>query len=191
MDLRRGYGVRGLAGALAFFAVVWSAGLAVAQAAGPDLAVSIAAKPKDPARHRSVEISITVTNQGQAPASGTVVTLNTRGGLHSPRLINATPDTVQTSCSLDASGAPTCSITPVAPVCRSSANRLTCRYSSYQLQPAGQPNNSLTIIAGATTGTTRRETAIGSASSDSPDANQANNSAVFTFYVKGKKRHRR
>ena len=38
-------------------------------------------------------MSVTVANQGQAPASGTVVTLSTREGLGSPRLIKATPDT--------------------------------------------------------------------------------------------------
>jgi len=174
--------------------VMSAAGLAGAQAGGPDLVVSIAAKPNAPRRHQRIEMWVTVTNQGQAAASGTVVTVSTSNGLSSPRLISATPDTVQTSCAVGGGpvSAPQCTMTPVPPSCKSADHRLTCRYSSLQLQPAGQPGDSLTIIVGATTGTRPRQTALAGVTSDSPDANPANNSARFTLHVRGgKKSHRR
>ena len=194
LGLGNGCGRRGTVGALTLLLALFAAGLAAAQAGGPDLAVSITAKPRNPAPHRRVEISITVTNQGHASAAGIVVTLSTRDGLGSPRLINATPDTVQTSCAVGGppGGPPQCVFKPVPPSCQSSENRLTCRYSYYQLQPAGQQGDSLSIIASAVSGTRRRETASASAASNSPDANPANNSARFTFHVHGsKKGHRR
>lgn len=170
-----------------------AAGLASAQAGGPDLVVSITAKPKAPRRHQRVEMSVTVTNQGQAPASGTVVTLSTHNGLASPRLVNATPDTVQASCVVGGGpgSAPQCTMTPIPPSCQATQYQLTCRYSYSQLQPAGQPNDSVTIVASAVIGTRPRESAVAHATSDSPDANPANNSARFTFDLPGKKKHRR
>lgn len=173
-------------------ALFWS-GLAAAAAGGPDLAVSIVAKPKAPRHHQTVEISVTVTNQGHAPANGTVISLRTRGGLRSLRLVSASPDTVQSSCAVGGApgGPPQCTITPVPPSCQSTGSSLSCRYSYYQLQPAGQPNDSLTIIASAVTGARRIETVSARATSDSPNANTSNNSARFTFNLQTKKRHGR
>lgn len=170
-----------------------AAGLAAAQAGGPDLAVSIAAKPSAPRRHQRVEISVTVTNHGQTPASGTVVTLRTLDGLGSPHLVNATPDSVQASCAVggEPGSTPQCTFTPMPPSCQTTRNQLTCRYSHYQLQPAGQSGDSLIIIANSVLGARRRETAVASATSNSPDANPSNNSARFTFHLQRQKKRRR
>ena len=153
---------------------------------GPaDLAVAVRANVTHARPNKPVFFTVTVRNVGGQSQTGATVTLTLRGGLGHPRLVARPPDTVIQTCAPGSSSTSIgCTSTWVQPMCRASLHALSCKYSYYQLAPAGPDANSLEIVVRAFTGKARQESALASVSGAAGDPNPANNRAVQVVRVK-------
>jgi hypothetical protein len=160
--------LRSIRGFVLLACLAWVATLATsrmpARADPAGVSVSIKARNVRPAGHASVDLAMTVSNQGSVSRSDFTVSLTTRDGLSHLRLVSAPPDSISVSCAPTPPGSPPdCKTRAVPPVCRASTDSLSCHYSSLTLAAAGSPGDSLTVELKARTGARRAESAHASA----------------------------